>query len=71
VTTQHIRADNGVYASAPFQLACEKDNQDLTICAVGSHWQNGMVERHIGVITQMAHTILLHAMAQWPGIVTE
>jgi hypothetical protein len=68
---QHIRTDNGVYASAPFQLACEKDNQDLTFCAAGSHWQNGMAEHHIGVITQMAHTILLHAMAQWPGIVME
>jgi len=71
VNIRRIRADNGVYSAAPFQQSCEQDNQELTFCAVGSHWQNGVAERHIGVITQTARTLLLHACSQWPSVLNE
>jgi hypothetical protein len=71
VKIRRIRADNGVYSAAPFQLSCEQENQDLFFCAVGGHWQNGVAERHIGVITQTARTLLLHACSQWPSVLTE
>jgi hypothetical protein len=66
-----IRADNCVYSSQPFQILCDKGRQELTFCAVGGHWQNGVTEHHIGAVTQTARTLLLHAISHWPGVLSE
>jgi hypothetical protein len=71
IKIKSIRADNGVYTAKLFQESCQKKQQSLTFCAVGAHWQNGIAERFIGSITQRARTILLHAMARWPTVITE
>jgi len=36
---------------------------NATLCGVSTHWQNGVTEQHIGIITNHAHMMLLHAMA--------
>jgi hypothetical protein len=71
VNIKNIRADNGVYAAQLFREACIQKQQNLTFCAVGAHWQNGIAERFIGTITQRARTILLHAMAKWSDVIKE
>ncbi len=54
VKIKSIHADNGAYASALLKTACDNDQQDLSFCAVGGQWQNGVAEHHISVITQTA-----------------
>lgn len=71
VKIQSIRADNGVYTVQPFKEACKQQQQLLTYCGIGAHWQNGIAERFIGVITERACSILLHAMVKCPDIIKE
>jgi hypothetical protein len=67
----HTSADNGAYTAKILEDDCRKKQQRLTFCAVGAHWQNGVAERFIGTLVTRARTILLHAMAKWPQVVTE
>ena len=50
---------------------CLKKSQTQSFCATGAHWQNGIVERTIGIVTTLARSMLSHAMRQWPEVVTE
>ena len=50
----------------------DKNNQDITFCAVGAHHQNGVAERHIRTLVERARTLLLHAATRWTdGLGTE
>jgi hypothetical protein len=71
VSIKNIRADNGVYTAKIIHDSCLKKQQNLTFCAVGAHWQNGIAERFIGTVVQRARTVLLHAMSRWPAVIKE
>ena len=69
VWIKHIHSDNGVFTTKAFKdyvVAC--DQQQL-FCGVSAHWQNGVIECYIGVITTCACTMLLHVMQMWPDLV--
>jgi hypothetical protein len=71
VNIKSIRADNGIYTAKVIQDSCKQKQQHLSFCAARAHWQNGIAEHFIGSIVQCSCTILLHAMAKWPSIITE
>jgi hypothetical protein len=51
IKIMNIRADNGVYSAKVLRDACDRQQQSLTFCGIGAHWQNGIAEHFIGVIT--------------------
>ena len=69
VRIKHIHSNNGIFTTKAFKdhvVACD---QQQSFCGVGAHWQNGVIERYIGVITTRARTMLLHAMQMWPDVI--
>jgi hypothetical protein len=40
--------------------------QIITFAGAGAHHHNGMAKRAIGMITNMARTMMLHAAIHWP-----
>jgi hypothetical protein len=66
VHVHHYRCDNGIYQSKAFQHEVQENHQRQSFTGIGAHWQNGLAERYIGVLTRKAHIMLLHAMACWP-----
>ena len=67
VTIKAYRTDNGTFRSKEFITDIEKCDQDITFCGVGAHGQNGMAERHIGIIVANARSMLLNASTHWDG----
>jgi hypothetical protein len=59
------------FTSKLFKDACQQQHQRLTLCGVDAHHQNGIAERYIRTITERARTMLIHAMINWPDIITE
>jgi hypothetical protein len=61
VTGKAYHADNGRFANKGFKDDCIASNQTITLCGVGGHHQNGIVECKIKDLTLGARTHLLHA----------
>ena len=70
VTLKRFHADNGIFAEKGFRDEInDTPGHTITYCAVGAHHQNGIVERHIGTLTNGARTNLLYAQRKWPEAV--
>ena len=66
----HYHADNGRFAEKLFLNHCEESGQQVTLCGVSAHFQNGIAERRIKDLTERSRTSLLHAMHRWPTAIT-
>jgi hypothetical protein len=77
IAQQHNRnikcylSDNDIFASKEYRESCLQQKQHTKFCGVNAHHQNGIAEQHIRAITEKARTMLIHAMIQWPDIITE
>ena len=70
VTAKSYHADNGRFADQGFREECNRSNQVITFCGVGSHHQNGIAERKIKELTLGARTLLLHAKRMLPEYIS-
>lgn len=61
--------DNGRFKDAGWVKDCNEKAQKQTLCGVGAHHQNGIIENRNKQLTNTARTLLLHAMRMWPGMI--
>ena len=66
---KHYHADNGVFAQNSFLKSINKKDQKITLCAVGAHHQNEIIENKNKVLTLSAHTLLLQTIFLWPQMI--
>ena len=63
-------ADNGIFKAKDWVDECRKCEQTLTFAGVDAHHQNGMAERKIRELQEMARSMLIHASKRWDKTVT-
>jgi hypothetical protein len=67
VKIKKYHSDNGVFSSKEFKDHCTSLGQDLTFSGVGAKFQNGVAERSIGTVSNMARANMVNATLHWPG----
>ena len=61
------RSDNHMCNSNLFRQSCAAAGQGMSFSGVTTHHQNGVAERKIGYVTNLARAMLFHAMISWPS----
>jgi hypothetical protein len=62
-------SDNGTFSAQAFTKDIFDRGQDARYSGVGAHHHNGIAERSIQTISNMARTMMLHAGVRWPDLV--
>ena len=70
VVVRHYHADNGRFADKGFVNHATSQRQSITYCGVNAHFQNGIAEKRIRDLQEQATTMLLHAEAKWPKVIS-
>ena len=66
VKIHHYHADNGIFKARAWMEDCHRHRQRITYAGVGAHHQNGMAERRIRVLQDLARAQMAHATQKWP-----
>ena len=69
IKISHYHADNGIFADKVLQRSDENSGQTLSFCGVNAHWQNGVAERRIRELQDLARTMMIHANRRWPSAI--
>jgi hypothetical protein len=70
VTILACHADNGIFKAHKWAMACRGKGQSLMFAGVNAHHQNGIAERRIRILQELARTMLVHGNKRWPKAVT-
>ena len=70
VTVSNFLADNGIFKAYLWLKTCKKDGQGLSLAGVNAHHKNGIAERRIRELGEMARSMLIHTNSRWSESVT-
>ena len=70
VMIKGYHADNGIFKARKWVEACRSKQQILTFAGVNAHHQNGIAERRIRTLQEMARAMMIHAHKRWPAAIT-
>lgn len=70
VKVEGYHCDNGVFRANKWQEACRNEKQNLSFSAVNAHYTNGIAERRIRSLQDLARTMMIHAAHRWPEAIT-
>ena len=70
ITIKGYHADNGIFRANAWVNDCNVKSQRLTFAGVNAHHQNGIAERRIRTLQELARTMLIHANRRWSKCVT-
>mmetsp|Transcript_15021 Transcript_15021/g.28265 ORF Transcript_15021/g.28265 Transcript_15021/m.28265 type:complete len:2300 (+) Transcript_15021:159-7058(+) len=66
VLVEDYLTDNGIFNKTKFVDHIRTHNQLIHYCGVNAHHKNGIAERGIRTVSEIARSLLLHASAHWP-----
>ena len=66
IQIQGYHADNGTFRENQWRNHCHKKGQTLTFASVHAHFENGVAERRIRLLQDLARTMLTEAISKWP-----
>jgi len=70
-SVQEYHSDNGIYTDQQFTEDLSNAGQCHTVTRTGAHHMNGIVECSIRFISTWTLTMLLHAQARWPQVISK
>ena len=65
VTVKNYHADNGIFRANKWVNACSQKGQGLSFAGVNAHHSNGLAERRIRSLQDLARAMLIHQHRQW------
>ena len=69
IRVKKFHTDNGIFAEEGFKSDVSDNNQTISYCGVGAHFQNGLAKAAIKQLTEKVRTILIHVKYQWPEVI--
>ena len=66
VKIKSYHADNGRFAENKFVADITACGQTITYCGAYAHFQNGIAEKRIRDLQDLARTMMIHARHRWP-----
>ena len=69
IRVKKFHTDNGIFVEEGFKRDVSNNNQTISYCGVGAHFQNGISEAAIKQLTGKSRIILIHAKHRWPEVI--